>query len=75
MEQKNTTNLYLGAAFLLLGAKLMKVDRTDPAHVDFQFEGIHLDQIKVMFNTGMLQGDLKQYSQYILTLKQELRDD
>lgn len=75
MEQKNTTNLYLGAAFLLKGAKLLKVDRADPAHVDFHFEGKNLDKIKVLFNTGMLQGDLKQYSQHILTLKQELRDD
>lgn len=75
MEQKNTTNLYLGAAFLLMGARLIRVDRSDPAHVDFQFEGIDLDKTKVLFNTGMLSGDLKAYSQHILTLKQELRDD
>ena len=75
MEQKNTTNLYLGAAFLLTGSKLIKIDRADPAHVDFRFEGKFLDQTKSLFNMSMLQGDLKKYSQYILILKQELRDD
>ena len=35
---KKTTDLYLAAAFLALGAKLENVNRDDPRHMEFSFE-------------------------------------
>jgi hypothetical protein len=35
---KNTTDIYLAAAFLSLGAKLTDVDKDDPRHMIFEFE-------------------------------------
>jgi hypothetical protein len=35
---KSTTDLYLAAAFLSLGAKLVNVNRDDPRHMIFEFE-------------------------------------
>lgn len=34
---KTTTDIYLAAAFLSLGAKLDKTDKSDPRHMVFQF--------------------------------------
>ncbi len=46
MSTKVTTDIYLAAAFLALGAKLEKTDRTDPRHMEFHFSSpvvVHLE--------------------------------
>jgi hypothetical protein len=35
MKTKNTTSIYMTAAFLALGAKLENIDKTDPKHMVF----------------------------------------
>lgn len=35
MKTKNTTSIYMTAAFLALGAKLESIDKTDPKHMVF----------------------------------------
>jgi hypothetical protein len=72
---KTTTNIYMGAAFLLQGAMLVNVDRNDLKHVVYSFQGENLDQVKDLFNTGRLFGDVREYSRHILDLKQELRNE
>jgi hypothetical protein len=72
---KTTTNIYIGAAFLLQGAMLVNVDRSDLKHVMYSFQGENLDQVKTLFTTGRLFGDVQAYSRHILDLKQELRSD
>jgi hypothetical protein len=40
---KKTTDLYLAAAFLSLGAKLVNVNRDEPRHMVFEFEYVKFD--------------------------------
>ncbi len=40
---KYTKDIYLAAAFLALGAKLVGIDRTDRQHQEFQFDPQNLD--------------------------------
>lgn len=44
---KTTTDIYLAAAFLSLGAKLDKTDKSDPRHMIFQFSSPTTTTVKL----------------------------
>ena len=49
---KNTTDIYLAAAFLSLGAKLVNVDKDDPRHMIFEFDNANFNsEILALANT------------------------
>ena len=72
MEKKIITNIYLGAAFMCWNAKLIGVDRSDPNHVAYEFEGENLVDIKAEWLSGELIGNLSEYASHLKNLKQEL---
>lgn len=72
MDNKIITNIYLGAAFMCHGAKLLNVDRSDPNHVAYEFEGDDLTEIKSDWLLGELIGNLSSYASHLKNLKQEL---
>lgn len=72
MERKIITNIYLGAAFMCNGAKLLQVDRSDSSHVSYEFEGLDLTEVKSQWLDGSLKGNLVEYASHLKNLKQEL---
>lgn len=54
------------------GAQLVDVDRTDPNHVAYRFEGEDLAKIKSNWLSGKLYGNLPAYASHLKNLKQEL---
>ena len=54
------------------GAQLVEVDRTDPNHVAYEFEGEDLAEIKSDWLAGILEGNLSTYASHLKNLKQEL---
>lgn len=46
MSKKSTTDLYLAASFLALGATLEKVDKSDPRHMVFELSGTPLESVE-----------------------------
>ena len=66
--KKETSDIYMAAAFLSLGAKLTNIDRENPKHMSFQFEThdpipptnqINLSQIPVSPVSGFVNTPLK----------------
>lgn len=53
IQKKKTKDIYLAAAYMVLGAKLENVDRTDPRHQEFTFS---LDKCKVGFEAVITTG-------------------
>lgn len=73
-----TSDVYLSAALLSLGYKLVNVNRTDPRHMVFEFEMPELKENEVMLDIQSietvwanreLQGNLFDFSEAIKRMK------
>lgn len=74
--KKRITNIYLGAAFMLMGAQFVGADHADPDHVTYEFESPMLDlqDIQSRWVSGKLIGtfNLVAYAAHLKRLKEEL---
>lgn len=67
MKTKTTTDIYLAAAFLSLGAILEGIDRTDPRHMVFSFsDGSNSTMINGQSVTTIVSGVTTDFSVYNL---------
>lgn len=73
---KKITNIYLGAAFMLMGAQFLGADHSDKDHVMYEFESPVLDlrEIQARWISGKLVGtfNLCDYAVHLKRLKEEL---
>lgn len=60
MKTKNTTSIYMTAAFLALGAKLESIDKTDPKHMVFCLsEEPHIPETETLTYNVNAKGEMK----------------
>jgi hypothetical protein len=75
IEPKATSNFYLAAAFLATGAELSAVDRTDPKHIRFIFEGENLSEIEKDWDTKALVVNAREYADAIREIKLKIHQE
>jgi len=70
---KTTTDIYLAAALLGNGAKLVGVDYTDQRHVKFAFKSEKdLEALEVDYDNDELVGSLSTYADSLRKIKNKL---
>lgn len=74
METKITSNIYLAAAYLANGAKVLDLDRSNPRHVRFRMRGSGLSDLEVGWTNGTLVGNLTNFAEAIRQVKALLYD-
>ena len=73
MITKSTTDIYLAAIYLALGAKLAFVDKDDIRHQEFHFNGVEeFDKIKTEYINGDLMINAVKFKESIQRLKSEI---
>jgi len=56
-EKFSTKDIYLAAAIIALGGKYAGADKTEPRHMEFQFEAVGVDYDEI--HTQWVNGDLR----------------
>jgi hypothetical protein len=83
MSKKSTRDVYLAAAFLTFdGVELIRVDKTDPRHMEFVFEAVEpkldddlkfpenfLDEIEMKWVNNELSGNFTDFKNAIQRMK------
>lgn len=70
---KTTTDIYLAAALLCNGAKLIGVDYSDQRHVKFSFKSEKdLEVLEVDYDNDELVGSLSTYADSLRKIKNKL---
>ena len=70
---RTTTDIYLAAALLAVGAKLVNVDYSDQRHIKFTLETDNdISILERDFDNGELVGDLSSYADNLRKIKNKL---
>jgi hypothetical protein len=75
IEPRATSNFYLAAAFLATGAELSAVDRSDPKHIKFIFEGVDLTSVEKDWDTKALVVNAREYADAIREIKLKIHQE
>ena len=75
IQVKATSNFYLAAAYLATGAELSEVDRTDPKHIRFIFEGYSLAETEKQWDAKILEVNAREYADSIREIKLKIHQE
>lgn len=75
IQVKATSNFYLAAAYLATGAELSDVDRTDPKHIRFIFEGLNLSETEKLWDAKGLNVNARDYADAIREIKLKIHQE
>lgn len=69
IDEKITSNFYLVAAFVSLGARIVNTDRSDSAHIEFRVAGPNLAEIKQKWDEDTLMVSARKYADAVRHVK------
>lgn len=69
-----TRDIYLAACYLVFGARLLSVDKTDTRHQEFEFDtcGHDLDAVRNQYTNGLLYVNVIDFKNALMRVRSEI---